>query len=182
MMAHPAISFLRILDPNPSARFGIETYTDVPKGENKPKPDPAGRQFNDLSIDEVEGLLPKLESINELGAGVFVAVNEFDGRRRKDNLSRVRGVHADLDGVDDQTLAKIRDILPPTIEVQTSGPHNRHFYWLLEPGTTMDMIQAVQINRRLIACGADPAATDITRLLRLPGFKHMKNRGDNPNA
>ena len=182
MMAHPAITFLRILDPNPSARFGIETYTDVPKGGDKPKPDPAGRQFNDLTVDEVEDLLPQLENLNERGAGVFVAVNEFDGRRRKDNLSRVRGVHADLDGVDDQLLAKIRDILPPTIEVQTSGPNNRHFYWLLEPGETIDMILAVQINRSLIACGADPAATDITRLLRLPGFKHMKNRGENPNA
>jgi hypothetical protein len=36
MMAHPAIAFLRILDPNPSARFGIETYTDVPRGGTSP--------------------------------------------------------------------------------------------------------------------------------------------------
>lgn len=182
MMAHPAIAFLRILDPNPSARFGIETYTDVPRGGGKPKPDHAGRQFDGLSIDEVEALLPQLESLNKLGAGVFVAVNEFDGRRRKDHLSRVRGVHADLDGVDDKKLSKIRSILSPTIEVQTSGPYNRHFYWLLAQGETIDVTLAVQINRSLIALGADPAATDITRLLRLPGFKHMKNRGRKADA
>jgi hypothetical protein len=32
------------------------------------------------------------------------------------------------------------------------------------------------INRGLVALGADRAATDFSRQLRLPGFRHMKYR------
>jgi len=40
LVTHPALEFLRQLDPSPAASFNIEHYTDVPKGTAKPKPDP----------------------------------------------------------------------------------------------------------------------------------------------
>jgi hypothetical protein len=181
-MAHPAISFLGLLDPSRGAQFNIETYTDVPKGGSKPKPDVLAKRFPGLTIIDVEEVLPKLETLNARGAGIFVAVNQFNGQRNKTNLSRVRGVHADFDGVDQDTLDTVRAILRPTIEVQTSGPMNWHFYWLLHEGETMTPSTAEDINRHLVQLGADPAAIDITRLLRLPGFKHMKNQRGACNA
>jgi hypothetical protein len=175
-MEHPAISFLRKLDGSANAKFNIETYTDVEKGGTKPKPDPLARRFADLSLDDVSYQLPDLNRLNDKGAGVFVAVNEFDGHRQRQNLIKVRGVHADLDGVNDSDLETLRARLKPTIEVRTSSPRHWHFYWLLKPGEIMTVEDSEAINRGLVALGADPAAVDAARLLRLPGFRHMKNK------
>ncbi|MHA7852518.1 DNA-primase RepB domain-containing protein [Roseovarius sp.] len=174
-MDHPAIAFLRKLDASPVARFNIEVYTDAAKSGEKPKLDPLSRRCAGLSLDDVVARLPTLEDLNEQGAAIYVAVNEFDGHRRRENLVRVRGVHADLDGVENDTLEAIRARLKPTIEVQTSSPQHWHFYWLLAPGETLAAEQAEAINRGLVELGADPAAVDVARLLRLPGFRHMKH-------
>lgn len=174
MMEHPAIAFMRKLDASSEAKFNIETHTDVAKGGEKPKPDPLSRRYAGLSLDDVVARLPILEDLNTQGAGVFVAVNEFDGQRRRENLTRVRGVHADLDGVENDTLEALRATLRPTIQVQTSSPKHWHFYWLLAPSEKLTAEQAEAINRGLVDLGADPAAVDVARLLRLPGFRHMK--------
>ena len=176
--AHPALQFLQLLDPGADATFNIETYTDLPKGAVKPKPDPLGNRFANRSIALVEGLVAQLERLNERGAAVYVAVNEFKGQREKANLVRVRGVHADMDGTSKAALDAVRLRLKPTIEVQSSGPGNWHFYWLLETGEVITAEMAEAINRGLAKLGADPAAVDISRLLRLPGFRHMKYGGE----
>ena len=172
--AHPALQFLQLLDPGADATFNIETFTDLPKGAVKPKPDPLGNRFANRSIAHVEGLIAQLERLNERGAAVYVAVNEFKGQRSKANLARVRGVHADMDGASKAVLDDARSRLKPTIEVRSSGPDNWHLYWLLEAGELMPAEMAEAINRGLVQLGADPAAIDISRLLRLPGFRHMK--------
>ncbi len=173
---HPASAFLVKLDPSDNARFCIETYTDLPKGADKPKPDLLCNRYPDLTHADIEALLPRLHHLNERGAGIFVGVNEHSGQRCKANLARVRGIHADFDGVAPAILDAIRERLQPTIEVQSSGPNNRHFYWLLAEGEEIDADTAEALNRGLVQLGADPAAIDVSRLLRLPGFRHMKNR------
>jgi hypothetical protein len=170
-MAHPAMDFLLLLDPSPQARFNIETYTDK---KEKPKPDPLNRRFPVLSRNQVEELLPKLQALNTEGAAIYVAVNEFSGQRKIENLHRVRGVHADLDSATEEQLQKLRKILPPTIVVQSSVASKQHWYWLLADGETLDAETAKAINQGVVELGADPAAVDVTRLLRLPGFKNMK--------
>lgn len=173
---HPAIAFLRILDPRPEASFNLETFTDLPSSSPKPKPDLLCRRFANRSLDRVQALLPDLEGLNRQGAAVYVAVNQCQGQRSKASVTRIRGVHADFDGLSPEALAAIRARLAPTIEVQSSGPGNRHFYWLLEPDEELALDLAEAINRSLVALGADRAATDASRLLRLPGFRHMKDR------
>jgi len=173
---HPAIEFLHNLDPSSDASFNLETYTDLPKGEAKPRPDPLVRRHPNLSIEQVTAEIPELEAINARGAGVFVAVNQCQGQRSKAAVVRIRGVHADFDGVPEEQLAAIRQRLQPTIEVQSSSAENYHFYWLLKEGESLPSDMAEAINRGLVELGADPAATDISRLLRLPGFRHMKQR------
>lgn len=173
---HPASAFLAKLDPRVDARFNIETYTDVPKGTDKPKPDPLYNRYPNLTHANIEALLPKLHELNDMGAGIFIAVNEHRGQRCKANLARVRGIHADFDGVAPAILDAIKERLQPTIEVRSSGPDNRHFYWLLADGEEIDAATAEALNRGLVELGADPAAIDVSRLLRLPGFRHMKNR------
>ena len=170
-MAHPAMEFIHLLDPSPEARFNIETYTDK---KDKPKPDPLHRRFPERSRAQVEQLLTNLDALNNEGAAIYIAVNEFSGQRKIDNLHRVRGVHADLDGATEDQLQKLRNILPPTIVVQSSLETKQHWYWLLAEGETLDAGTAKAINQGIADLGADPAAVDVTRLLRLPGFRHMK--------
>jgi hypothetical protein len=170
-MTHPALEFLHLLDPSPKAQFNIEAYTDK---KEKPKPDPLHHRFPTLSRDEVEQLLPRLNGINVEGAAIYVAVNEFSGQRKIENLHRVRGVHADLDKATEDQLRKLREMLPPTIVVQSSVAEKQHWYWLLDEGETLDADTAKAINQGIVDLGADPAAVDVTRLLRLPGFRHMK--------
>ena len=170
-MAHPAIEFLDLLDPSSEARFNIETYTDK---KEKPKPDPLYNRFPVLSRTQVEQLLPQLETLNAEGAAIYVAVNEFTGQRKIENLHRVRGVHADLDHATEEQLQNLRAVLTPTIVVQSSVGAKQHWYWLLSGGEKLDSDQTGALNRGLVRFGADKAAVDVTRLLRLPGFRHMK--------
>ena len=174
---HPTLEFLSLLDPTPNATFNIETFTDLPKRAVKPKPDPLCRRYANLSLEDVSEILAQLEVLNEAGAAVCVAVNQCDGHRSKHNVSRVRGVNGDFDGVSADTLSAIRLRLKPTIEVQSSVPGNCHFYWLLDKGEEVSPEWAESINRGLVELGADRAAIDVSRLLRLPGFRHMKYRG-----
>ncbi len=172
-----AADFLAALDPRPDTCFVIETYTDGPKGTSKALSDPLSGQWSGLTKAEVLALVPELTRRNETGAGVFVAVNEFNGPRRKANIKRVRGIHADFDGVAIGQLINAFKAVPATILVQSS-PGKFHGYWLLSDGEMMDSPTTEAINKRLVKdYGADPAASDCSRLLRLPGFKHMKNRG-----
>jgi hypothetical protein len=177
---HAAIEFLKYLDPSPAATFNIETFTDVPKGVPKPEPDTLCKRYANLPIAGVMRIIGDLDSLNAAGAAVYVAVNQCTGDRSKDNVTRIRGVHADFDGVPPSTLEAVRERLEPTIEVQSSTPDRRHFYWLLEDGELMSAELAEQINRGLVELGADRAATDVSRLLRLPGFRHMKYREGRP--
>lgn len=173
---HPTLEFLSLLDPAPSATFNIETFTDLPKGAEKPKPDPLCVRYANLSLASVSDILPRLEELNNSGAAVYVAVNQCDGHRSKATISRIRGVHADFDGVSADALSAVRMRLKPTIEVQSSLHGNCHFYWLLDEGEDVSPDWAESINRGLVELGADRAAVDVSRLLRLPGFRHMKHR------
>jgi hypothetical protein len=179
MSKHPALTFLQTLDPRPEATFNIEHYTDLPKGEEKPKLDPLAWRYPNLSISEVEVLIPKLHSINDRGAGIFVARNQCTGQRSKDTVSHVRGVHADMDGVSAAQLDSLKALLRPSIVVQSSSPDRNQLYWQLCEGEFLSHDETEGINRRLVISHyADKAAVDVSRLLRLPGFKHMKYRSE----
>ena len=182
--ASTTLDFLSAMDSSPTATFNIECYTDVPKGADKPKPDRLMERHANLSLADIEARLPHLEALNAQGAGIFFAVNEFDGNRQKGNLTKVRGVHADLDGVDEAAREALAARLPPSMAVETSGPDHQHWYWLTDEGETLAQDQAEAINRSHVAYGADKAAVDVTRLLRVPGFRHMKRResGDTPTV
>ena len=177
-MTHPAIIFLRHLDASPEATYNIEHYTDVPKNALRPRPDPlAGRHAN-MTLQELMVMLPNLQAFNDKGAGIFIARNQCSGHRTEKNVTRVRGVHADLDGVSDDQLAALAACLQPTIVVQSSEIGRYQLYWQLAEAEILDKLEAKAINQSLVPFGADPAAVDVSRLLRLPGFKHMKYRAE----
>ena len=170
MIATPTLQFLDCLDTSDNATFNIEHYTDLPKGSNKPKPDGLRGRYANLTRCQVEELLPQLQQKNEAGAGIFIARNQCDGHRSEKAISRVRGVHADMDDVSTQELADLTGLLQPSIVVETS-PDRFQLYWQLSEGEYLEPAEAKAINQCLASKhGADPAAVDVSRLLRLPGF------------
>jgi len=165
------------LDAAPDALFTIECYTDSDKdaGEVKPDPDPLMSHFRGRTRAEAIQLLPKLKELNEKGAGIFISVNRFANRRKKEELSRIRAVHADLDHATEEQLLALFQRATPTFIVESS-PGKFHFYWVISD-EVLTIEEAEGINRHFVAdYGADPAAVDVTRLLRLVGFKHNKKR------
>lgn len=113
---------------------------------------------------------------NHRGCGIFVAVNETDMHgRRRENITRIRACWTDLDH------CSVVPVFPavPTMVVRTAKGF--HCYWVLSslelpegwPGTELDLCEAIN---RVIAkdFNGDSAACDAARVLRVPGFKHMK--------
>ncbi len=115
--------------------------------------------------------LKTLTSKNQKGAGIFVMVNQGDGKGRKEqNVKKVRALFVDLDGA---PLKPVEDaLIPPSIVVETS-PNRYHAYWLVR-----DMpINAFKAAQKALAekFGGDPKVCDLPRVMRLPAFLHHKH-------
>jgi putative DNA primase/helicase len=164
--------FLTIVDPT-TDRFTFQTFDDVevigPDGKKKRRQPELAKTLHG-ALDEHWDELCRL---NRLGAGIFVTVNatKLKGRRIKENIAHTRGIWSDNDGgrpASDYPLA-------PSLMVQSS-PGKSQDYWLFANGETLspDFHGAV-MERMIEDYGADKDAKDLVRVLRLPGFHHLKN-------
>ena len=124
------------------------------------------------------------------GCGVFFSPNAFDGVRRAENLLRVQAAYVDIDlrhegdGTPDgdferrleSGLAALLGFpLPPHVVVRTKN--GVQAIWRTEPlppGEGLDLFRET-VDRLVSYFRADPAARDVTRVLRLPGFLHLKD-------
>jgi Family of unknown function (DUF5906)/RepB DNA-primase from phage plasmid len=173
--------FLEALDPTPGARFTFQTFDDNKKRRkeraeaNKLRKKQGQRELNDPFAQIKHGTLARhwneLVKLNKAGAGIYVCVNETDGKGRKEgNVTRIRAGYADLDGapLDPVNAAK----LLPHIIIESS-PGRFHAYWLIADDMPLDEFEALQ--KGLIAhFNSDPAIHDLPRVLRVPGFVHSK--------
>jgi hypothetical protein len=118
-----------------------------------------------------------LEEQNRSGADIFIGMNPVVGgarSRTKEHIREVRHAYVDLDEEAGASLEAIRttgDVPAPNFVLDTSaGKHQ--VVWRIEG---FDTDQAESLLRALASQhGGDPAATDISRLLRLPGFTNRK--------
>jgi hypothetical protein len=122
--------------------------------------------------------LTSIEDAYKQGAGVWVTVNETDGTGRKiENIGRVRAVWNEFDGAKDGRRPPAFP-LPPSMVIETS-PENFHLYWLIADLWPADELGrtdfAAVLDCMVAVYGSDKAATDISRVLRVPGFMHRKN-------
>ena len=117
---------------------------------------------------------------NAQGNDIYVSMNPLSPearRRRKEDIAEVRRVYLDLDKDGGVKLKKLlRDsaagkIPGPSYLINTSK--NRfQVIWNVKPGE-LSTEQAEGLMRGLAhEYGGDRAATDVSRVLRLPGFKH----------
>jgi hypothetical protein len=157
--------YLTLLDEL-TEEFTFQTFDD--NKERKVKDGDLARIFNGTLDQHYDQLV----ELNQRGAGVFITVNQTDLKGRKlANIIRPRCVFQEAD----RSGAPVPP-LPPHIVVESS-PGKFHRYWLID--TDADPVEWPQwsaVERRMVAdFGSDPNAKDPARVLRLPGFFHLKN-------
>ena len=155
-----ASNFLRALDPE-AKFYTFQTFDDN-----------ADRKLGTLAR-VIHGTFAecreRMERLNRKGAGIYVTINETDGKgRKKENIVRVRATFADLDGA---PLAPVLADHPDI--VNESSPGRFHVFWLGEVPLADFTAEQKRLAKRY---GGDPAVSDLPRVLRLPGFTHQKGK------
>jgi hypothetical protein len=154
-----ATRFLEILEPN-ARTFTFQTFDD-----DKTRKRSHLARILQGSLEEVSR---ELLALNAEGAGVFVTVNETDGKGRKsENIRRLRAVWCEADDAEPRSWP-----LPPSMIVETSRGRF-HYYWLVDGELSRKAFAAI-MRCMVEEYGSDKQATDISRVLRLPGFFHCK--------
>ncbi|MGD0303318.1 MAG: DNA-primase RepB domain-containing protein [Candidatus Acidiferrales bacterium] len=118
-----------------------------------------------------------LNEQNEAGADVFVGMNPIKDHsysRTKENIGEIRHVYLDLDEGAAESLRTIRtsgEVPAPNFVLDTS-PEKHQVIWRVHG---LDRDQAESLLRSLATeFRADTAATDVSRVLRIPGFVNRK--------
>ena len=114
---------------------------------------------------------------NHAGADIFLGMNPLRAgsfARTKESICEIRHVYLDLDEDAAASLRAIRtsgDTPIPNFVLDTS-PEKNQVVWRVEG---LDRVQAESLLRSLAnQFNGDTAATDISRVLRLPGFANRK--------
>lgn len=121
-------------------------------------------------------VFPTLQQYNQGGWGVFVNINAMDGNGRElINVHSCRTHVVDLDDPLTSAAEYQRAITAypqPHIAVQSS-PGKFHIYWFCEPYVGNEFYQLHQRKLAQLYNG-DKSIIDPTRVLRVPGFYHLK--------
>jgi hypothetical protein len=124
----------------------------------------------------IREMFPALQHYNQTGWGIFVSINAMDGQGRElANVHHIRAHVVDLDDPLTSQASYQRAIAAhpqPHFAVQSS-PGKFHLYWLMEPYAGNDFYQMQQRKLAQIYDG-DKSIIDSTRVLRVPGFYHLK--------
>src|SRR5690625_806078 len=125
---------------------------------------------------------PTLRRLNQRGAAVAFAVNETNGHdRTAESITRIRAYFTEIDGIptDQEKQPKLFDLfkignLEPSAVVETRN--GLHAYWYSTGEEPVDPADYKRVNNRIATYhNGDRNALDISRVLRLPGYYHMKN-------
>jgi hypothetical protein len=118
---------------------------------------------------------------NARGADIYISQNAFhpDARTRsKSDVNRIRHVYLDLDKNGEDALTKIGDssLVPGPSFVISTSPRKYQVIWKV---ADMAPDEAERLQKAMVVeFGGDPAATDSSRVLRLPGFQNKKYQRD----
>ncbi|MGH9440562.1 MAG: DNA-primase RepB domain-containing protein, partial [Terriglobia bacterium] len=118
-----------------------------------------------------------LRGENARGSDIYISQNSLQETakgRTKADIAAIRHVYLDLDDDGPKALTAIESSsnVPTPSYVINSSPGKYQVIWKVE-GMNQDQAEALQ--RVMVKeFGADPAATDSARVLRLPGFFNKK--------
>ena len=118
---------------------------------------------------------------NANGSDIYIGMNPLRqdaSTRTKEDIVSIRHVYLDLDHGGQQALESVENssIVPKPNYVVTSSPGKFQIVWKVE-GISLDEAEGL-LHAMAREFGGDPAATDATRVLRLPGFANKKYETD----
>ncbi len=160
-----AARYIEALAGSPDAVVTFQTF-----GEGAHKGDPSLNRVRHGTLATYWG---ELVNLNRRGAGIFVMVNEGDGKGRgAANVTALRALFLDDDTGELEPAALL--LTPSTVVRSKAG---LHVYWKLRPGEPLDAFTSTQ-EELADQYGTDATVKDLPRVLRLPGFLHLKDRAD----
>jgi RepB DNA-primase from phage plasmid len=111
------------------------------------------------------------------GSDIYIGMNPLKPEahtRTKDDIQAIKHVYLDLDHGGAKSLAAIQqsDRVPPPSYVLSTSPHKFQAIWKVE-GFNQEQAETL-LHALAREFDGDPAATDSTRVLRLPGFTNKK--------
>ena len=114
---------------------------------------------------------------NAHGFDIYIGMNPLKPAafsRTKADIHEIRHLYLDIDQNGEEALAAIRRSpeLPEPNYVIATSPGKQQVVWKVE-GITQDQVEEL-LHAMARVYGGDPAATDSTRVLRLPGFHNKK--------
>jgi hypothetical protein len=118
---------------------------------------------------------------NANGADIYIGMNPLRteaATRTKKDIKTIRHLYLDLDQGGQQALNSIESsgMVPKPNYVLTSSPGKFQLVWKVE-GISLEEAEEL-LHGMAREFGGDPAATDATRVLRLPGFANKKYESD----
>jgi RepB DNA-primase from phage plasmid len=129
-----------------------------------------------LAARELSGIFEKLQKADDGNWNIYLCMNPLkEDRRVKENIAAVRTLYLDVDADLKGTMDKVfqSPLVPPPNFILHSSPDKGYIVWLLESGLT-NAEQESLLKALIQEFGTDPAASDVTRVLRLPGFRNHK--------
>jgi len=116
--------------------------------------------------------LPEAVEWNERGYGVFWVINDFVGDRLSQNLQHINAWFFEIDDLpkSEQWLL-IEQGLIPSLIVESKNSLHVYFFARKASRDSFDEVQG----RVIHFYGSDPKIKDPLRLMRAPGFNHLKN-------
>jgi len=118
---------------------------------------------------------------NANGSDIYIGMNPLKQdapTRTKEEIESIRHVYLDLDHGGPEALESIENssAVPKPNYVLNSSPEKYQIVWKVA-GMTLEEAEGL-LHAMVREFGCDPAATDATRVLRLPGFANKKYETD----
>jgi hypothetical protein len=114
---------------------------------------------------------------NASGSDIYIGMNPLKkdaSTRTKEDIASIRHVYLDLDHGGPEALETIENssVVPKPNYMLNSSPEKHQVVWKVE-GMHLEEAEAL-LHAMAREFGGDPAATDATRVLRIPGFANKK--------
>tara|TARA_R110000796_G_scaffold252500_1_gene387183 strand:+ start:25469 stop:27910 length:2442 start_codon:yes stop_codon:yes gene_type:complete len=159
--------YLRTIQPA-STKFVFQTFTDSKEVTKQLKADKKRDPLACTFTATAEEALPRLQVLQNKGAGIFVQMN-VSTARGKDNVTQLSTYFLDTDGA---PIGPIIKAMPKPLMVVSSSKGNFHIYW-----RTTDALQSFKMTQLSLALsfGCDDQMVNLDRVVRIPGSWHLKD-------
>ena len=127
---------------------------------------------NKFSKDDLE---KGLDAYNKKWAGIFFSINSMKPwERDKASVTKVNARACEVDNLSKEDQLKLISVAPIAPSLIIESNKSFHMYWFAKDGTIDNWTKICWWLRNFF--GGDPAiASDISRVLRVPGYNHMKD-------